>query len=103
MTMASKKVIKEARPQSSPENREQQMIALAVDLAEKQLREGTASPSVINHYLKLGSQREVIERELLAKQAKLMDAKTESITKAKEHETNVTDALNALKSYTPGS
>ena len=43
------------RPALTPEARENQMISLAVDLAEKQLMEGTASSQVITHYLKLGS------------------------------------------------
>ena len=46
---------KKMRPALTPEARENQMIALAVDLAEQQLRDGTASSQVITHYLKLGS------------------------------------------------
>lgn len=92
-----------SRPSSTPEGREQQLINLAVDLAEKQLREGTASNSVITHYLKLGSTRENIEREILEKQARLMDAKAESIVKGKENEQMAKDALNAMKTYTSGS
>ena len=38
------------RPALTPEARENQMIALAVDLAEKQLLEGTASSQVITHH-----------------------------------------------------
>lgn len=52
-------------PVDSPEARENELIAAAVDLAEKQLRDGTASPSVITHYLKLASSRERLQREKL--------------------------------------
>jgi hypothetical protein len=91
------------RPATSPENREQQLIALAVNLAEKQLREGTASPSVINHYLKMASTRETIERDILEKQAKLIEAKAQSIVKAKEQEELTKAALDAMKNYSSGS
>lgn len=99
-----KKVVeRESRPLSSPEAREQQMISLAVDLAEKQLRDGTASPSVINHYLKMASTREKIEREMLERQAKLLDAKTNSISQAKDQEELAKAAIRAMQSYQPGS
>ena len=60
------------RPALTPEARENQLISLAVDLAEKQLQEGTASSQVITHYLKLGSTKERIEREILEKQKELI-------------------------------
>lgn len=91
------------KPAREPENREQQLINLAVNLAEKQLRAGTASPSVINHYLKLGSTRETIEREILEKQKKLIDAKADSIVKVKEQEQLAKAAIDAMKNYTPSS
>ena len=56
---------KRMRPAETPEGRENQLISLAVDLAEKQLMEGTASSQVITHYLKLGSTKERIEKEIL--------------------------------------
>ena len=56
------------RTAMTPEGREGQMVALAVDLAERQLREGTASSQVITHFLKLGSERERLER--LAQESK---------------------------------
>lgn len=94
---------RESRPASNPEAREQQLVNLAVDLAEKQLRDGTASAAVINHYLKIASRREVIEREILEKQSKLIDAKTQNIVKEKESEELTKQALAAIKSYTSGS
>lgn len=91
------------KPATSPENREQQLIALAVNLAEKQLREGTASPSVITHYIKMASKREVLEREILEKQSKLIEAKANGIVKEKEQEELARRALDAMKNYTSGS
>lgn len=90
---------KKMRPATTPEARENQLIALAVDLAEKQLIEGTASSQVITHYLKLGSTKEKIEREILEKQKELIEAKTENLQSAKRIEELYTNALNAMKNY----
>jgi molybdenum cofactor biosynthesis enzyme len=86
-------------PATTPEARENQMIALAVDLAEKQLMNGTASSQVVTHYLKLGSTKERIEKEILEKQKELIVAKTEAIQSAKRIEELYVNALNAMKSY----
>lgn len=87
------------RPGLTPEARENQLIALAVDLAEKQLLEGTASSQVITHYLKLGSTKERIEKEILEKQKELISAKTEALQSAKRIESLYTDAINAMRRY----
>lgn len=87
------------RPALTPEARENQMIALAVDLAERQLMEGTASSQVITHYLKLGSTKERIEKEILEKQKELIAAKTESLQSSKRIEELYANAINAMKRY----
>jgi hypothetical protein len=53
------------RPAMTEEGRESQMVSLAMDLAETQIVDGTASAQVITHYLKLGSSREKLEQERL--------------------------------------
>ena len=65
-------------PADSPEARENQLIAAAVNLAEKQLIEGTASPSVITHYLKMASRKEQLEREKLERENEVLRAKAEA-------------------------
>ena len=92
-------VTRKKRAAMSVEARENQMIALAVDLAEKQLMEGTASAQVITHYLKLGSTRNMLEREMMAEQKKLLKAKTESIESSAEVKTLVEGALRAMREY----
>lgn len=96
---SANKTKKKYRPATTPEARENQMIALAVDLAEQQLREGTASSAVITHYLKLGSTKEKIEKEILEQQKELIAAKTESLQSAKRVEELYLNALNAMKTY----
>lgn len=87
------------RPAATPESRENQMIALAVDLAERQIRDGSASSQVISHYLKLGSSREKLEQERLAKENQLLEAKTEAMASAKRLEEIYGKALEAMKVY----
>ena len=87
------------RPALTPEARENEMIALAVDLAEEQLRNGTASSQVITHYLKLGSTKERIEREMLEKQKDLLTAKTDALRAAQKAEEDYAKVLEALKLY----
>ena len=87
------------RPALSPEARENQLISLAVDLAEQQLRDGTASSQVITHYLKLGSTKERIEKEILEKQKELIEAKTQSLQSAQRIEELYMNALDAMRKY----
>lgn len=87
------------RPALTPEARENQLIDLAINLAEKQLEEGTASSQVITHYLKLGCMRERLEREKLKKENELLEAKTEAIKTSKHTEELYADAIAAMKLY----
>ena len=90
---------KKIRPALTPEARENQLIYLATDLAEQQLRDGTASSQVITHYLKLGSTKERIEKEILEKQKELISAKTEALQSAKRIEELYTEAISAMRKY----
>lgn len=91
--------VKKMRPALTPEARENQLISLAVDLAEKQLREGTASSQVITHYLKMGSTKERIEQEIREKQKELISAKTEALQSSKRIEELYSNAIKAMRRY----
>lgn len=93
------KGIVKSRPGLTPESRENQLISLAIDLAEKQLREGSASSQVISHFLKLGSTTSMLEKLTLAKNLDLITAKTEAIKSGKVVEELYTNALAAMRSY----
>ena len=97
----STEVARKTKRAETPEARENQMIALAVDLAEKQLTEGTASAQVITHYLKLATTREKIEKEILEKQKDLITAKTDQINSQATSEELYAEALAAMKRYRP--
>lgn len=86
-------------PATTPEGRESQLINAAIDLAEEQLLNGTASSQVITHFLKLATERERTERELLKKQLELTEAKTESLKSARRVEELYTEAIKAMKRY----
>lgn len=88
-----------SRPPMTLEAQENLMISLAVQCAEKQLRDGTASSQVITHYLKLGSSKERLEKEILEKQSKLLDAKTNSINSNGEAKELYEKALTAFRKY----
>lgn len=91
--------VKKIRPALTPEARENQMISLAVDLAEKQLQEGTASSQVITHYLKLGSMRERLEREKLEEENKLLRARTKAIEEGADMKELYENAIKAMQRY----
>ena len=79
-------------PPLTPEAQENQMISLAMDCAEKQMREGTASSAVIVHFLKLA-------REKLKHENDLLKAKTQSLESATHVEELMKEAIEAMKSY----
>lgn len=86
-------------PKLSIEAHENMMISLATSLAEKQLREGTASAQVITHYLRLGTTREKLEQEKLHKENSLLDAKTRSLGDVAEIKQMYEEAIQAFKGY----
>lgn len=86
-------------PATTPEARENQLISIAYDLAEKQLSEGTASSQVITHFLKLASTTERIEKEILEKKKELLQARTENMRSGKRIEDLYEGAIAAMKSY----
>lgn len=91
------------RPALSPENRENQLISLAIDCAEQQLRDGTASSQVITHYLKLGTTKHKLEMEKMKLENELVRAKTEALESNKRTEQMFEDAMKAFRGYQPSS
>ncbi len=101
--MAERRRLPEERTPAPPsptlEGREHQLINYAVDLAEKQLLDGTASAQVITHYLKLASTREKLEQERLRKENILLEARASALANASHMEDMLADALRAFKGY----
>lgn len=88
-----------SRPDLTVESRENRMISLAIDLAEQQLRDGTASSQVITHYLKLGSTKERLEKEIMERQRDLITAKTDAINSTRSGEEKYNQVVEALRRY----
>jgi hypothetical protein len=87
------------RPATTPEGRENQLVAAAFDLAEKQIRAGTASAQVISHFLKLGSSREKLEQEKYKAENKLLEAKVEAMAAQGRMEELYAEAIRAMGRY----
>lgn len=90
------------RPATTPEGRENQLISLAVDLAERQLRDGTAPASTVAHFLKMSSSREQLEQERLQHDNLLISAKVEQLRSQKKIEELYSSALDAMRQYSGG-
>lgn len=100
--MAKSKASGESRPMRpalTPEARENQLISLAVDLAEKQLREGTASSQVITHYLKLGTTTAQLEKKKLENETLLVEAKIKALADSADMKEMYVAAISAMKRY----
>lgn len=97
--LEEKKPATPTRPALNPENREQQIINEAMNLAERQIREGTASSQVITHFLKAGSVKEKYELERLRNEVELLRAKTKALEEHSQLKEMYADAMNAFKYY----
>jgi hypothetical protein len=103
--MVARKASKAARvesrrtPATTPDERENQLIVLAVDLAEQQFLTGEASAQVLTHFLKLGSSRERLEQQRLKNEVALLETKRELMESEKRTEALMRDALNAMRGY----
>lgn len=86
-------------PATTPEARENQLIEMAFSLAEKQLRDGTASAQVITHLMKRGSGRERRELDKLESENQLLKARIESIGSGQKIEELYGEAISAMRRY----
>jgi hypothetical protein len=87
------------KPATTPEERENQIVAAAYDLAERQISEGSASAQVISHFLKLGSSREKLEQAKIKLENEFLDAKREALESQKRVEELYGEALDAMRAY----
>ena len=95
----SEQPVKKLRPALTPEARENQMIALAMDLVERRLIEGTASSQETTHFLKLATSKSELERERAMLENELIKAKTQQIRSQENIEKLYADAIKAMSLY----
>ena len=98
-TTSSSKSKAKMRPALLPEAREAQKIAMAMDVAEERLRNGTASSQEVVHFLKLGTSRAELEKEKLKKENKVLEAKAKAYESSEEIKTLYENALKAMRNY----
>jgi hypothetical protein len=96
---STKDTKKSLRPALMPEARENRAIALAMDLVEQRLMDGTASSQETTHFLKLGSVKNKLEIEKLKAENDLIHAKAEMVRAQKNNEEMFKDAIAAMKEY----
>lgn len=88
-------------PATTPEQRENQMMSYATDLAERQILDGTASSMVITHYLKLATRKEALEREKLINENKLLQARVANMAADGDIKKLYEEAIEAFRGYQP--
>ena len=96
---AQGKTARRSPPARNPENRENQLIDLAYDLAEQRLIEGTATSQEIVHFLKLGTAKAKLEQKKLETETKLLESKKEAIDSSKRSDEAYEKALSAFRVY----
>mgnify|MGYP007038249879 FL=1 len=98
-TTESHMQVRNPRPAYTMEEREDRLINAAYDLAEKRILEGTASPSEVVHFLRLGTRRGRSEQSLIESKQHLVDAQVESIKSQKNTEELYANAVKAFGAY----
>lgn len=86
-------------PEKTPEGREQQLEALAMDLVERRLREGTASSAETVHFLKQASSRNKLEMEKMRYENRKIEAQTHAINNLEDQTKLFQDAVKAMRGY----
>ena len=86
-------------PAMSPEDQEDQLVTLAVDLAMRRLKEGTASNQLVAEIIKMGTQKERLAREKLQRENDMLKVKTEAIEASKRNSELYADAIKAFRQY----
>lgn len=86
-------------PARTPQERENELINAAADLAERQIQDGTASSMVVVHFLKLGSSREKLEQTRLQHEIELAKTKREQMISEMQMGELIQDALKAMRTY----
>ena len=99
MDKAEKSTRKRRAPAQTPEARENQLIALAMDRVEERMLEGKASAQEYVYFLKLGSAKAQLELEKIKQENELIRAKKENLESAKKQEELYTQAIEAMRSY----
>lgn len=97
--VVSQEALPSLKPAETQEARENQLIALSIDVVEQRLRNGTASAQEVCHFLKLGTTQAQLEKEKAKEEIKLLKAKTEALEQQKTNDAIYAEALSAFRRY----
>ena len=86
-------------PAKTPKAREHQMINLALDQAELQLREGTAATPVVVHYLKLATKEQELREKQLDADIRLREKRIDEIDASAELIEMMDKAIKSMREY----
>jgi len=89
-------------PATDPAVRENQMISLAIDAAERDLLSPNPSKQIVVHYLKLATVKAQLEKEKLQRENQLLTAKTDALESQARTEELYRNAIEAMASYSGG-
>ena len=95
-----KRETKKERKSLDEEVREKTIINKAINMAEEQIDNRTASSQVLVHFLKLGTVMARLELERLENENELLRAKKESIQSQSENKDLLSKVLAAMRLYT---
>ena len=87
------------RPATTIVSRENQMVALAFDLVEKRMREGTATSQETTHFLKIGATNSQLEREKLKAEVAVLNSRVEQMASMARNDELFAAAIAAMRDY----
>lgn len=92
-------MVRRRAPALGIEERENQLIAMAMDRAEEKFMNHTASDTLTVHFLRLATTRMELEKEKIRKEIAQLEAKTDAIQSMAKMEELYTNAMDAMKRY----
>lgn len=96
---SDKPCVRRRAPAIGAEEREQQLISMAMDRAEQKFMDGTASDSLTIHFLRLATTKAELEKKKIEKEIAQLGAKTDAIQSSARIEELYLGALDAIKRY----
>ena len=84
---------------TTPEGRENELINMAYDEVAMRIARHEATAAELVHFLKMGSEKERLERSKMEVEMELQRVKAEAIVEARSMEAIAKEAIEAFKRY----
>lgn len=89
-------------PARTPEQRNNQLIAMSFDAAEEMIRSGKATSQLLTHFLKQGTARDELEKTKLELEGQLLRARTDSLEAGEDIRALYEKAIEVMTEYKGG-